>query len=193
MPSPPDEASRVVASVLWRRLDTPGHDCCRLEERDDGWRLEGTAVFRHEATPARLTYVVACDRAWRTVRGDVRGWLGARAIELTIARAKGGPWTLDGAAVPGLESYVDLDLDFTPATNLLQLRRIALADGQAADVPVAWLDVSVGTLTALPQRYERRSESTYWYESPSAGYEGLLEVDATGFIRRYPGLWESES
>lgn len=101
-------------------------------------------------------------------------------------------WTLNGAAVPGLESYVDLDLGFTPATNLPQLRRVALADGQGADVPVAWLDVSAGTLTVLPQRYERRSATTYWYEAPSVNYAGLLEVDSTGFIRRYPGLWEAE-
>jgi hypothetical protein len=31
----------------------------------------------------------------------------------------------------------------------------------------------------------------YWYEAPTVGYRGLLELDATGFIRRYPGLWES--
>jgi hypothetical protein len=91
-----------------------------------------------------------------------------------------------------LESCVDLDFGFTPATNLLQLQRVALAVGQVADVPVAWLDVSAGTLTVLPQRYERRSATTYWYESPSANYEGLLEVAPTGFIRRYPGLWEAE-
>jgi uncharacterized protein len=90
------------------------------------------------------------------------------------------------------ERYIDLDLGFTPATNLLQLRRLALADGQAAEAPVAWLDVAVGTLTVLPQRYERRGDATYWYEAPSVPYTGLLEVTPTGFIRRYPDLWEME-
>jgi len=85
-----------------------------------------------------------------------------------------------------------LDLGFTPATNLSQLRRIALAEGQAADVPVAWLDVATGSLVALPQRYERRTASTYWYEAPSVGYADLLEVAPSGFVRRYPGLWEAE-
>jgi hypothetical protein len=99
---------------------------------------------------------------------------------------------MNGAVVPGLASYVDLDLGFTPATNLLQLRRLALAERQAADVPVAWLDVSAGTLGVLPQRYERRTEATYWYEAPSVNYRGVLEVAPNGFIRRYPGLWEME-
>jgi uncharacterized protein len=44
----------------------------------------------------------------------------------------------------------------------------------------------------LPQRYERRTSSTHWYEAPTVGYEALLELTPAGFIRRYPGLWELE-
>jgi hypothetical protein len=173
-------------------VDTPGHDCCLLLPGEGEWSLYGTAVYLHDGIPARLTYHIACSPAWRTQHGRVRGWLGARLVEFRIARMAGGVWTLNGAIVPGLESCVDLDLGFTPATNLLQLRRVALADGQAADVPVAWLDVAAGTLELLPQRYERRGESTYWYEAPRFGYAALLEVAPAGFIRRYPGLWEAE-
>ena len=43
----------------------------------------------------------------------------------------------------------------------------------------------------LPQRYERRSATTYWYESPTAGYAELLELAPSGFVSRYPGLWEA--
>lgn len=99
---------------------------------------------------------------------------------------------LNGVAVDGLDHLVDLDLGFTPATNLPQLRRVPLAAGEAAEVPVAWLDMPAGRLGLLPQRYERRSESVYWYEAPTVGYAALLEVDPSGFIRRYPGLWEAE-
>jgi hypothetical protein len=180
----------VAGFILWRRLDLPGHDACRLEQSDDGWRLDGTAVFRHDGRPARLAYQVASDASWITRQGLVSGWLGARAIDLTIARTPEGLWTLNGAAVPGLEGCLDLDLAFTPATNLLPIRRLALAQGQAADAPAAWLDLTAGVLQALPQRYERRAETTYWYEAPSVQYSGLLEVTPTGFIRRYPGLWE---
>lgn len=188
-----DPARVAVTAVLWRRLDTPGHDACRLERVDGGgWQLDGTAVFLHDGTPARLHYRVACDPAWISRRGRVSGWLGARSVDLDIARVVGGGWTLDGAAMPGLEGCVDLDLGFTPATNLLALQRLALADGDAADAPAAWLDVWAGALQALAQRYTRRGEATYWYEAPSVGYAGLLDVTPTGFVRRYPGLWEME-
>jgi hypothetical protein len=183
----------TTASILWRRLDAPGHDACRLEQGDAGWRLDGAAVFSEEKLPARLTYQVACDLAWRTEHGEVRGWLGDRSVEYTVVRSTEGLWTLNGTAVPGLGDCVDLDIAFTPATNLLQLRRTALAVGQAADVPVAWLDVSAGTIEVLPQRYERRTETTYWYEAPRFDYAAVLEVGPAGFVHRYPGLWEEES
>lgn len=180
------------SSVLWRRLDTPGHDACRLEGDETGWRLDGAAVFQHDGVPARLTYQVACDLAWCSRQGQVRGWLGPHAVEFDITRSADGAWTLDGTVVPGLVGCVDLDFGFTPATNVLQLRRLALAVGGAAAAPVAWLDVSAGTLEILPQRYERRGEGLYWYEAPTVGYTDLLEVTPAGFVRRYPGLWQME-
>jgi uncharacterized protein (TIGR00725 family) len=182
----------ATASILWRRLDTPGHDGCRLEGSDSGWRLDGTAVYRDGEAPAVLSYRLECDLAWRTRRGRVHGWLGERSVEWTVERTPEGVWTLNGALVPGVEGCADLDLGFTPATNLPQLRRVALAPGQSAELPVAWLDVSDGRFEVLPQRYDRRTEATYWYEAPSVGYADLLEVGPTGFIRLYPGLWEAE-
>jgi uncharacterized protein len=178
--------------MLWRRVDSPGHDACRLEESETGWRLDGTAVFLEDGMPARLTYHVACDRAWRTQQGQVHGWLGPQRVELSIGRAGPLVWTLNGSALSNLKDCVDLDLGFTPATNLLPLRRLALAVGEVRDAPAAWLNLPDMTLEVLDQRYERRGESTYWYEAPRFQYAALLEVDPTGFIRRYPGLWDSE-
>lgn len=182
-----------MPTILWRRLDTPGHDACRLERSSSGWLLEGTAVFRHEGLPAQLAYHIECDQEWRSQRGNVRGWLGADSIDYRIARTPQGAWSLDDAIVIDLGDCVDLDFGFTPATNLSQIRRLALNEGQAANAPAAWLDVSKGTLRLLPQRYERRSETTYWYEATMFQYAALLEVAPTGFVRSYPGLWEAEA
>ena len=183
----------TVASILWRRLDSPGHDACRLEEKRPGWHLGGTAVFGQEGLPALLDYSLTCDHSWRTQHGHVRGWIGLQPVEFRISRTAEGAWTVNDAVVAGLNECVDLDLGFTPATNLFQLRRLALSVGQTAEVPVAWLDVAAGTLDVLSQRYERRTEATYWYEAPRFDYAALLEVDSVGLVRRYPGLWELEA
>ena len=182
----------VVDCILWRRLDSPGHDACRLERIDGGWQLEGTAVFRHEDGAARLAYRVTCDARWHSREGRITGWIGTREIDVTVLHSADGRWLLNGAAVAGLDGCVDLDFGFTPATNLFQLRRVDLAVGESADVPVAWLDVPECTLSVLHQRYERRTEREYWYEAPRFEYTTMLEMSATGFAQRYPPLWEVE-
>ncbi|MCY1380818.1 putative glycolipid-binding protein [compost metagenome] len=87
---------------------------------------------------------------------------------------------------------VDLDLGFTPATNLLQLRRLNLAPGESADAPAAWVDIEDGGLSELMQRYERRGEGTYAYEAKRFDYAEVLGVTADGFVSDYPRLWRAE-
>jgi uncharacterized protein len=72
-----------------------------------------------------------------------------------------------------------------------QLRRVAIAENETVRLPVAWFDVDAGTLTELPQIYERRGPAAFWYQAPSFGYEGLLELAPNGFIKSYPNLWEA--
>jgi hypothetical protein len=182
----------IAATAIWRRLDTLGHDGCWLIQNELGWLVEGATVFIHFGLPAALRYAVQCDPSWETIDGQVQGRIGDRTLAFAVAR-DGPQWVLNGTPVKGLEHLVDLDLSVTPATNLLQVRRKSGATGDRWNLPVAWLDIDRGTLEELPQVYERRSEKTLWYEAPTVGYEGLLEIAENGFIRRYPGLWESET
>ena len=185
--------SHGSASALWRRLDTPGYDAAWLEQSPTGWTLRGTAVFLHANGPACLTYEVTCAADWTTTRGSVRGSLGAAAVHYDVVRGITG-WTLNGQRVPDIDDIVDLDLGFTPATNFLQLSRIGLAVGASTAFDVAWLEgeCTSGDLVRLPQRYERRTLDSYWYESPATGYAALLVVGCDGFTRQYPGLWDAE-
>ncbi|HYD53769.1 MAG TPA: putative glycolipid-binding domain-containing protein [Gemmatimonadaceae bacterium] len=178
--------------AMWRRLDLPGHDACRLVPIEDGWRLEGVAVFRHAEGPASLRYRVDCDAAWRSRRGRVEGFVSEREVRVAIERV-GTRWCIDGDEVGGLSRCEDLDFGFTPATNLLQIRRAAMAVGARVEVPVAWYDVDagVGGLSELQQWYERRSAERYWYEAPRFGFEGMLVIGPDGFARAYPPLWEA--
>lgn len=46
-------------------------------------------------------------------------------------------------------------------------------------------------LTALPRRYERRTESAYWYDTPTLKYSAQLEVSPTGLMRKQSGASRS--
>lgn len=179
----------IVASILWRRLDGPGHDACRVERRGLQWLVCGVAAFRHARGPASVEYSLFVDRDWRASQGRVKGAIGERPIDIHVAREPDG-WRFNDARVDGLAHLVDLDFGFTPATNFIQLKRVDLTLGVARPLPVAWFDLESGGLSELEQTYERQSESELLYAAPTLDYWATLELDANGFIRRYPGLWE---
>jgi hypothetical protein len=181
----------MSATILWRCLDEPGHDSARLERHGAEWYLSGTAVFVHQGAPCRLAYHVVCDAEWRTVSARVRGWVGSDEVSLDIAPDASGSWTLNGQAVAGVRGCIDVDLNFTPCTNLLPIRRLALEIGQEAPVRAAWLRFPDFTLEPLEQRYHRVAESRYAYES-GGDFTAELAVDASGFVTRYGNLWEAE-
>lgn len=177
------------ACALWRRLDDEGHDAVRTVGMADGWALEGVAVFRHEGRPACLHYrtEIAPDGGARS--GAVTGFVGDQQVRIAIER-RHGSWFRDGARVDGLDDLLDLDLGFTPSTNLPLLRRLRLAVGEAREVAVVWCDPGVAGLVRLPQRYERTAPSAVAYASPLHGYAATLTLDADGFVACYPRLWQ---
>ena len=87
----------------------------------------------------------------------------------------------------------DIDLNFSPSTNLLPIRRLGLAVGEASDVKAAWLRFPSFRLEPLAQQYRRLDELTYRYESAGGQFVAELKVDPSGFVVDYPGLWQAEA
>jgi len=179
-------------SVLWRRLDQPGHEAAVLSEGAAGAVIEGAAVFSESGRPCRLNYRVVCDAAWRTLSARVTGWLAATMVDIAVGVDAARGWTINGRSCPDLDGCDDIDLSFSPATNLLPIRRTRLAVGAQASVRAAWLRFPALTLESLDQKYERLSESRYRYESGGGSFVAMLETNAVGFVTLYPGLWQLE-
>ena len=181
-------------SILWRRVDVPGHEAARLVAREGGgWRLLGTAVFADEGRICSLDYRIACDERWRTVSARVSGWVGGEEVEIEIAAGRDGRWTMNGEDVPGVAGCTDVDLNFSPSTNLLPIRRLELAVGEEAPAAAAWLRFPSLRLERLDQRYRRLGERRYRYESADGAFHREIEVNEAGMVTRYPGLWETDS
>jgi len=181
-----------VPPILWRRIDRPGHEAVRLLANQSGWHLAGTAVFAHEAAGCRLDYLIVCDATWRTVSARVRGWIGDRAVDLDLVVDSAQRWRLNGIDRPNVAGCFDIDLAFSPSTNLLPIRRLNLKPGEAAQVRAAWLRFPDFTLEPLEQLYRRMDATTYQYESGGGAFRAILRTNAAGFVTHYPDLWEVE-
>ena len=183
----------MTESILWRSLTWPGHEVSRLFSQDSHLHLEGTAVFLDEQRPCRLEYQIVCDSAWQTLSGNVEGWLGDSIIDIQIKTDSSQRWWLNGVEQPDVMGCIDLDLNFSPSTNLLPIRRLELGIGQAAEVKAAWLRFPSFKLELLSQQYRRLAENMYRYESAGGQFVAELEVNRSGFVIDYPGLWQAEA
>jgi hypothetical protein len=180
----------VTRAVLWRRLDQSGHDAARLIQGEAGYELAGTAVFADESRPCRLDYAVSCDAGWRTVAARVTGWVGHEPVAVAIAVDPNGRWWLNERECPAVAGCFDVDLNFSPSTNLLPLRRLHLPIGQSVDVRAAWLRFPSFELEPFEQVYRRLGTTTYRYEAEDE-FVADLEVDEDGFVIRYADIWHA--
>jgi hypothetical protein len=186
------EDSTANLTVLWRRLDQPGHESARLSLRQSCWYLTGTAVFAHRQQACRLDYVVVCDASWRTLSGKVEGWVGSGTVEIELSADSSRRWRLNREECPSVVGCADLDLNFSPSTNLLPIRRLDLRIGEKAAVRAAWLRFPGFNLEPLGQVYHRIDEATYRYESAGGSFITELQVNAAGFVTSYPKFWQVE-
>lgn len=143
---------------------------------------------------ASVDYRIECDASWRFIQLDVTVTKAAGRSRISLSVDDEGHWHRDDTALPGLEGCVDIDIDRSPLTNTLPIRRLTWLPRAAQDLDVAYVsipDLSVRpvrqTYTLLPDG-DAGGEAMYRYES--GDYRADLPVDADGFVTDYPGLWD---
>lgn len=180
-------------SILWRRLDRTGMEAASIEHGNPNWHLQGTVLLEDDGRPCRLDYAVVCDSAWRTLWARVNGWIGRTQVNQRVARNLAGEWRQNGILCTAVQGCLDIDLAFTPMTNLLPIRRLDLAIGASAPVRAAWLRFPDLGLVPLEQAYTREGERSYRYESGGGKFTAPIEVDEQGLVLRYGSFWQAET
>jgi hypothetical protein len=186
------EGKENSETILWRSILLPGHEACRLVERNLQWQLDGTAVFSHEETPCLLCYEIICDWEWHTLSARVKGWRGEKNVSIKIKTDPDHNWWLNGVEVAEVKGCIDVDLNFSPSTNLIAVRRLKLKVGEKAEITAAWLKYPGFGLEPLPQSYERSEDLVYRYTSNNGQFTADLRVNEAGFAIDYPGIWVAE-
>ncbi|PRD88342.1 hypothetical protein C6P76_10395 [Burkholderia multivorans] len=169
--------------VAWQIAQTwHAAEWCRLVDGRDGIELSGNVAGAIDGTPFRVDYAIACDADWLTRSARVTRRIGAAARQIEL-RCDGGRWTIDGVDAPALDGATDVDLGFSPSTNTLPIRRLALKVGDAAAIRTAWLRFPAFDIVCGEQRYTRIAPNAYRYESGT--YAADLTVDAAGLVIDY--------
>jgi len=167
------------------------------------WTSRGVHVALTRGAVTRHLKLTAGDgqRWWQSAEEAPRSGAGPHR-EVAREAAKAGAGGASGASsgsprpvpaaieIPAVAGCLDVDLAFTPATNILPLRRLRLAVGESREMTAAWVRFPDLSVEPLAQRYTRLDEGRVRYESRDGAFTAELEVDELGLVERYPPLWE---
>lgn len=178
--------------VRWTGWDGQGLDHCDVSLSADGLTLDGVVVGNREGAYGGH-YRVRTDATGRSREVWVF-YAGGPALK---ARADAdGRWTdaLTGAPIPALDGCTDVSIGATPATAALPVRRLALAQGQSAEVRTAYVPLPSqidGAFLPRPAegRYTRLGPGRYRYDQLTRHFTTELAVDEDGLVLDYPGYF----
>jgi uncharacterized protein len=172
--------------VVWSALSWPGLEHVSIAVRHGELSATGRGIAVLDGVPTHVAYALSADRtgASRRVEITVSGPFPTRTR--TLHADEKAHWRDDAGPLPDLDGCLDVDISFTPCTNTLPIRRLALAVGEARDIDVVYLCVPQLTVSRAHQRY-RRLDGGYRYESGS--FAADLTVDDAGVVIDYPDLW----
>jgi hypothetical protein len=174
--------------ILWQGLIAPSMERFIVARTESGFQLSGLILQAHQDAPYVVRYAIELDEGWRTraVQVEVEND-GQHRTRLVADGA--GHWSQDGEKGPALDDCLDVDLEWSPSTNTLPIRRLGIALGETRTVSAAWVRLPSLEVERLDQFYERVDERRYRYRSGL--FTADLAVDEYGVVLQYGVNWKA--
>ena len=189
--------SGTTRHIYWQSLEEPGLEHLCLEISECEIKAIGFILRKIGELHLRNRYELTLGPDWQLRRASVGSSESggqAKPKTLVLERDEAGTWLRDGEELPGLAGCQDIDIEITPFTNSLPVRRLDLAAGESAEVEVAYVAFPELAVGPARQRYsclERGANgSRYRYENPASGFTAELDLDRDGLVLDYPALFQ---
>jgi uncharacterized protein len=179
-------------ALCWRRImDDKSLEYAVVQPLLAGVELTGTIVSIHNDAPLEVHYRIECGADWLTRTVSIEQRLGLQRSSLSLSSDGSGKWSDHRSGrIDTMTGCLDVDLELSPITNTLPIKRLNLAVGQSEEIAAAWIRFPSLEIVHARQSYERLSDRTYRYRSLASGFTADIEVDEIGLTIRYQGIWE---
>lgn len=173
---------------MWQGLLAPGLERLVLSQIPDGLEFSGLILQARDELAYVARYRIVVDPSGLTTEVNIEVE-GETSQRLMLRRTARGEWLRDGRALRELDGIHDIDLEWSPSTNSLPIRRLALSPGMSATVVAAWVRFPSLTVERLEQSYERVDERRYRYRAGE--FQADLQLDADGLVTTYGANWRA--
>jgi hypothetical protein len=184
-------------NVYWRPWDEPGLEHLHVTFAADGLRAVGLILRKLDDSHLRCRYKLETDAAFRTRKMTfaVMPSGGSDGNRLALESDGDGHWHVNGEPRPDLSGCLDPDIQISPFTNTLPIRRLGLRAGASADIRVVYVPLPDLAVRPAEQRYTCIEKfgtkgGRYRYDDAHWNFTAELPVDADGLVTDYPELFE---
>lgn len=183
--------------IVWEWLDRPGLEHLSFEAGAAAVQARGLVMVQLGPDPLRIAYEVDLAGDWVFRRARLTVDRDGASKPLEIERAMDGRWTVDGWGRPDLAACLDIDIQATPFTNTLPIRRLSFEPDQSRIIQVAYIRMPELTVEPAMQDYRRLDPAEpprrFRYRNVASGFTADLTVDEAGLVLDYPGIWRRRS
>ncbi len=179
----------IFRTIRWSAWDgcEAGLEHVDVRPADGGLRMSGVVIAQEDGAKFGLSYRLKLDALWRTREALLRTTSGH---VLHLESDGHGHWRENGKDQPALQGCLDIDIQATPLTNTLPVRRLDLETGESMEIRLCYISMPDLIVSAASQRYTALDAgSLYRFESLEDGFTADLPVDQDGFVLDYPGLF----
>jgi uncharacterized protein len=176
-----------LKSVIWESKTFNSIEYCALSQDAYRFILKGTTILLKQ--PSIIRYLVECDKCWKTRVAQIRQEREGKVNSLALRTNAEGIWFEGKAPLTLATGLLDIDFEFSPATNTLPINRLNLNEGESKEVDSLWIRSESLKTERLRQRYSRLDLTHYKYEVLSFDFESIIEVDELGLVVNYGNLW----
>lgn len=176
--------------IFWRRTDMAGLERLTLMVSAVAVSAASTVVCVEDGG-FRIDHRWTLSRDWRALLLEVEKWGAGGHARLTLERSGEG-WKVDGMDRPDLDGADEPDLSVTPFCNTLPIRQLTTHKRDSLTLDTCYVDAASMMVARSRQRYDRLRPNVLRYIDLglSAGFEADLQVDDSGLIVSYQGLFE---
>ncbi len=176
---------------VWRGLWWNSLEHFSLENKLARHVLEGFIVGIMEKKPFSLHYRITCDLKWQKRQAEITTTHGQERKQLNLVVDQKNRWLQNDHELARLRSVRDIDINMTPSTNMLPIKRLHLGPGKSGEITTAWVQFPKMTITPGQQTYTSLGHRTYQYKS--SRFKTEIKLDQHGIVENYPPYWKMEA
>jgi hypothetical protein len=175
-------------TARWVPLEGSGLEHLTVRHEDGSYIARSALFGERDGAPFAVRYMLICDGSWNVRFLDLELTDGR---SLTLSATGEGEWMdVEGTPQRSLKGCIDIDLEGSPYTNTLPIRRLGLKPGESRDIGVVYVPFDSFVPRVERQRYTCLKDGRLFrYDAADGSFTAEIAVDEAGLVTAYPPLF----